>query len=227
MFVPVGRRLLFASLLVLFAVGAQAAPPPEGSLRGATASIALGPGSEEFRLSGFPAHFDEIQIVKVVVGVRYRTTESFTEQLYRIEAAPSGRFRPLPGHDFTTTSWNFYTPLVGAGGPNAPAVKPDYPDSQLLVRPNVTALREVASALTGNPVLPPASGTYEWPALTHTDLAATTQPAAAGRSKIATAPGDQPPGDFYILVTAHVDDVESPAGTARSGEIDRTQSICL
>jgi len=288
---------------------------------GATASIALGPGSEEFRLSGFPDYFDEIEIVKVVVGVRYRTTGAFTDQLYRIEAAPTGQFRPLAGHDFSTTSWNFYTPLVGAGGPNAPAEKPDYSNSQLLVQPDVVALREVSSTLTGNPVLPPGAGAYEWPALSHADLsttavrvvaanvgadpgtsprveldaawldlygwekarpaevnglrverlpdgtletsfddlpgaqrynlyvgrvasvhtgtydhgnvapapadcAAPTQAAGAGRSRIATAPGAQPADDIYILVTAHVDDVESPSGAGQAGEIDRSQSIC-
>jgi len=37
----------------------------------------------------------------------------------------------------------------------------------------------------------------------------------------------QPPKSVYVLVTAHVDDVESPAGTATvAGEIDRSQSIC-
>jgi hypothetical protein len=38
---------------------------------------------------------------------------------------------------------------------------------------------------------------------------------------------DQPLEDSYILVTAHVDDVELPSGYGSLGiEIDRSQSIC-
>ena len=38
---------------------------------------------------------------------------------------------------------------------------------------------------------------------------------------------DQPAGSAYFLLTGHVDDVESPAGTAGDGtEIDRSQSVC-
>jgi lysophospholipase L1-like esterase len=140
---------------------------------GATASIGLGGGTEEFRLSGFPSFYDEIRILKVIAGVRYRTSGTFAEQLYRIEASPGGQFRPGPGFDYTTTNWNFSTPIVGAGGPSAPVEKPDYPDAALLVTPNVTAPREVSATLTGNPVLQPGAGEYEWPALTHVDLATT------------------------------------------------------
>jgi hypothetical protein len=40
-------------------------------------------------------------------------------------------------------------------------------------------------------------------------------------------PAQLPSANDYLLVTAHVDDVESPAGTRSSGEeIDRSQSIC-
>ena len=39
------------------------------------------------------------------------------------EASTTGQFRPPPGYDYTTTNWNFYTPIVGGGGPNAPAEK--------------------------------------------------------------------------------------------------------
>jgi hypothetical protein len=294
----------------------------DGDDGGATASIGLGGGAEEFRLSGFPDFFDEVQIVKVVAGVRYRTSGTFADQLYRVEASRTGEFRAPPGFDFTRTNWNFYTPIVGAGGPNAPAEKPDYPEAELLVRPNVAALREVSATLTGNPELPAAAGEYEWPALTHDDLAAAavrvtaasvgadpgvaprveldaawldlygwekprpqqvgglrverladgtletsfdtvagaqrynlyvgrlttvrqgeydhgaaapagpdcdapTEVAGTDRLEIVTPPGSQPAVDVYLLVTAHVDDVESPSGTARVGEeIDRSQSVC-
>jgi hypothetical protein len=57
--------------------------------------------------------------------------------------------------------------------------------------------------------------------------AATTADAGGGRLKIAAAPGALPGEDAYVLVTAHVDDVESPSGTRTGGiEIDRRQSIC-
>ena len=40
-------------------------------------------------------------------------------------------------------------------------------------------------------------------------------------------PAQQPPEPSYFLVTAHVDDVESPSGTRTGGiEIDRSQSVC-
>ena len=146
---------------------------------GATAAITLGGGDEEFRLTGFPGFYDEIQIVKVIAGVRYRTTGLFVDQLYRIEASRNDQFRSPPGFDISTTNWNFYTPIVGAGGPNAPVVRPDYGDARLLVAPNVGPSREVSATLTGNPVLPPGAGEYEWPALTHADLANATLRVAA------------------------------------------------
>jgi hypothetical protein len=131
-------------------------------------------GQEELRLSGFPDFYDEDQIVKVVAGVRYRTSGTVTDDFYRIEASPTGTFRPPAGYSYTTTNWNFYTPLVGGGGPNAPASNSDYATEKLLVLPNVAALREVSATLTKNPVLVPGSGEYDWPAITRTDLAATT-----------------------------------------------------
>jgi lysophospholipase L1-like esterase len=141
---------------------------------GATASIQLGLGQEELRLSGFPDFYDEDQIVKVVAGVRYRTSGTVTDDFYRIEASPSGTFRPPPGYAYTTTNWNFYTPLVGGGGPNAPASNSDYPTEKLLAFPNVAALREVSSTLTKNPVLAGGAGEYDWPAITRGDFATTT-----------------------------------------------------
>jgi hypothetical protein len=288
---------------------------------GATASIALGGGSEEFRVFGFPDWYDEVEIVKVIVGVRYATGGDFAEQLYRIEASPSGVFRAPPGHPYTTTDWNFYTPIVGGGGPNAPAGRPDYPNARLLVTPDVPAPREASATLTKNPVLDAGAGDYRWPALTRADLATTavrvqavsvgsdpgidprveldaawldlygreksrpaevsglrvergadgsletsfdelpgaarynlysgrlatvrqgvydhgsaapagpdcaasTETVAPGRLRVVTPAGDQPAGDLYILVTGHVDDVESPAGQGAGGEIDRSQSVC-
>lgn len=56
---------------------------------------------------------------------------------------------------------------------------------------------------------------------------APAQPAGPGRLAIHVAGEDQPSEDAYLLVTAHVGDVESPAGSASGGtEIDRSQSIC-
>jgi hypothetical protein len=47
------------------------------------------------------------------------------------------------------------------------------------------------------------------------------------RRRALLSPAQQPDGFTYILVTAHVDDVESPAGFDVDGtEIDRSQSIC-
>lgn len=261
--------------------------------------------------------------MKVVAGVRYRTSGTVTDDFYRIEASPTGTFRPPPGYAFTTTNWNFYTPIVGGGGPNAPASNSDFPTEKLLALPNVPSLREVSATLTKNPVLAGGAGEYAWPAITRADLdttavrvasapvavspgndlyqveldaawldvygwqksrpaeisglaearlpdgtleiafdalpgaqrynlywgrldtlrsggydhgvgapatpvcAAATQAAGAGRLQIGVAPAGQPGGDSYLLVTAHVDDVESPAGTrSNAAEIDRSQSVC-
>ena len=284
---------------------------------GAAASVQLGIGQEEFRLSGFPDYFDEDQIVKVVAGVRYKTAGTVTDDFYRLEASPTGTFRAPGGYAYTPFNWNFYTPLVGSGGPNA-----SFPSEKVLALPNVAALREVSATLNKNPVLAGGAGDYDWPALTHDDLATVTlrvasapvaltagdaytvewdagwldlygwqkprpaevgqllaaklgdgtiewsfapvasaqrynlyqgrvatvragsydhgagAPAGAlcaapavdaggGRLKIAVSPVLQAGTDSYVLVTAHVDGVESPAG-ARSDatEIDRSQSVC-
>ncbi len=300
--------------------GAYALDDQDGGL---PAKITLGIGSEEFRLSGFPDWYDEIQIVRVVAGVRYRTSGTVNDDYYRIEASPTGQFRPPAGYAYTTTNWNFYTPIVGGGGPNMPPENPDYPTEALLVRPNVASYREVSATLTKNPVLPNGSADYQWPAITADDLATTairvasapvaatpgndayqveldaawldlygwekTRPpevsnvaiarladgslevsfdplagaqrynvyfgrlataragsydhgagapagpdcaapavdAGGGRLKVVVAPTGQPVEDAYVLVTAHVDDVESPSGSRSGGaEIDRSQSIC-
>jgi hypothetical protein len=157
---------------------------------GATASIQLGRGQEEFRLSGFPDFYDEDQIVKVVAGIRYRTSGTVTDDFYRIEAAPTGTFRPPPGYSYTTTNWNFYTPLVGGGGPNAPASNADYPTEKVLALPNVASLREVSSTLTKNPVLAGGAGDYDWPAISRADLATTV-------FRVASAPVANTAGDLY------------------------------
>jgi hypothetical protein len=45
--------------------------------------------------------------------------------------------------------------------------------------------------------------------------------------QMVVAPAGQPGPDAYFLVTAHVDDVESPSGSTSEGtEIDRSQSVC-
>ncbi len=318
------RRLLpTTSQTANGATVANAAASFDDADAGATASIQLGLGQEEFRLAGFPDCYDEDQIVKVVAGLRYRTSGQVTDDFYRIEASPTGTFRPPPAYAYTTTNWNFYTPLVGGGGPNSPSSNSDFPTEKLLALPNVASLREVSSTLTGNPVLLGGSGEYDWPPITRGDLAtaafrvasapvahtsgndayeveldaawldvygwqkprpaevsnllehrladgtvvfsfdelgaaqrynlyfgrlatlragsydhgssspagpqcaATTQPAGAGRLEIVVPPGDQPGEDCYALITAHVDDVESPAGARTGGvEIDRNESVC-
>lgn len=156
---------------------------------GSPAGITLGNGSEEFRVFGFPDWFDEIQIVRVIAGVRYRTAGNGTavDDLYRIEASVTDEFRPPPGFAYTPTDWNFYTPIVGGGGPSQPPENPDYPTAKTLVVPNVPNYREVSATLTKNPSLQPGAADYEWPAVTRQDLATTTirvaaapEPGAAG-----------------------------------------------
>ncbi|HXI03391.1 MAG TPA: SGNH/GDSL hydrolase family protein [Candidatus Saccharimonadales bacterium] len=140
---------------------------------GATASITLGTGTEEVRFGGFPDWYDEIQIVKVIAGVRYKTSGTVTDDFYRIEASVTGQFQAPAGHNFSTTSWNFYTPIVGGGGPNQPPGNADYPTEALLALPNVPSLREVSATLSKDPVVNAAGNGYDWPPLTRQDLATT------------------------------------------------------
>jgi len=159
------------------ALAGAAVTNPEAALDGddggATASVRLGVGAEEVRWRGFPDWFDEFRIVRVIAGVRYRAGGTFQDDLYRVEASPTGVFVAPPGHAYSTTDWNFSTPIVGGGGPNAPAGRPDYPNARLLVEPRPTALRTVSATLTKNPVVGPGEGEYTWPAITHEDLATT------------------------------------------------------
>jgi len=150
---------------------------------GAPAAIALGSGTQEVRFAGFPDWWDEVQIVKVVAGVRYRTTGTVGDDFYRIEASINDQFRPPAGFNFTPTGWNFFTPIVGSGGPDG-----TFPNVALLVRPNVASYREVSATLTKNAVLAGGAGQYTWPALTHADLATAT-------FRIAAAPKAATPGN--------------------------------
>ena len=68
------------------------------------------------------------------------TSGTVTDDFYRIEASPTGTFRAPAGYAFTTTNWNFYTPIVGGGGPNAPASNAGHPTAKVLALPNVAAL---------------------------------------------------------------------------------------
>jgi len=133
----------------------------------------LGAGSEEFRLSGFPDWYDEVQVVHAIAGVRYRTAGTVNDDYYRMEAAVDGVFEAPPGHAYTPTDWNFYTPIVGGGGPNQPDLHPDYASARLLAVPDVPTYREVSATLSKNPELPPGAAEYEWPAVTHEELATT------------------------------------------------------
>jgi hypothetical protein len=238
-------------------------------------------------------------------------------------ASTTGQFRPATGHAYTTTDWNYYTPIVGGGGPSQPLENPDYPAAKILARPNVASYREVSATLSKNPILPSGASDFQWPPVTQSDLttaeirvvsapvaatpgndayqieldaawldlygwqtarpaevanlavsrmadgsievafdplpdaqrynlylgsmatlragaydhgggapagplcAAPTSDAGEGRLKIAVPAAQQPSVDGYLLVTAHVDDVESPAGFRADGtEIDRSQSFC-
>ncbi len=157
--------------------GGAAVTAPEAAFSdgdgGAPAEITLGAGQEEFVLSGFPDWYDEVQIVRVISGVRYRTAGTVNDDFYRMESSVNGLFRAPPGHAFTPLDWNYYTPIVGGGGPNAPVGNPDYPEEKLLVVPEVSSYREVSATLTKNPIRPAGSSRYAWPAVTHEDLATT------------------------------------------------------
>jgi hypothetical protein len=139
-------------------------------------------------LAGFPDWYDEIEIVRVLAGVRYRTTGTVGDDVYRIEASVNDQFRAPAGHVYTPTSWNFFTPIVGAGGPNQPPLNADFPAAKVLVRPNVASYREVSATLTKNPTLAPGAGEYTWPAIAHADLATTTFRVAA--APVAGTPGN-------------------------------------
>ncbi|MCP3982474.1 MAG: hypothetical protein GY716_24500, partial [bacterium] len=306
--------------------GAAIADPQaalDGDDGGAPGRITLGASSEELRFSGFPDWFDEIRIVRAIAGVRYRTTGTVGDDSYRVEASLDDTFRPPPGFAYTPTNWNFFTPIVGGGGPNMPPENADYPGAVVLAVPDKPTYRDASAMLGKDPELAPGAAEYVWPAVTHADLstatlrvasapvagtpgndgyeieldhawidlygwevarpaevqnlrvdltagdtllvsfdelagaqrynvytgrldsvgdgfydhgagapvaaecAATTAPVGAGRLEVSRAAGAQAPGNTYYLVTAHVDDVESPAGTASDAtEIDRSASVC-
>ncbi len=177
--------------------GGASADAPEAAFReddgGAGAAIRLGTGAEEFRVAGFPGWYDEVVPVKVVAGVRYRTTGAVTDDFYRIEASVNDQFRPPAGHAYAATSWNFYTPIVGTGGPNAPAEGPDYPALPVLVTPNVAEYRTVSALLTKNPTRAPGAPEYTDPPLTRADL-------ASAQLRVAAAPVAGTPGDDFAVV---------------------------
>ncbi len=169
----------------------------DGADGGAAAGVTIGSGDAEFRLSGFPDWYDEVRIVKATVGVRYRTTGLVEMDPYRIEASVTGVFRAPPGHAYSPTSWNFFTPIVGGGGASQPPSNPDFPSAVVLAVPNVAAPREVTATLTKNPVIAPGGGRYDWPAIDHDDLVTTVVRVAAA----ALAPG--PVSDSYTVEVDH------------------------
>jgi hypothetical protein len=151
----------------------------DGDDAGLGARITLGVGDEEFRVGGFPDWYDEIRIVRVIAGVNYRTRGTVGDDFYRIEASLDGAFRPPPGFASTPTNWNFFTPLVGGGGPNSPAENPDYGSARVLAVPQLANYREVSAMFGKNPELPPGAAEYEWPAITHEELEQTELRVAA------------------------------------------------
>ena len=169
----------------------------DGDDAGAPARITLGSGAEELRLSGFPDWYDEVQIVRAVAGVRYRTAGSVADDFYRVEASVDGVFRPPPGFAYTPTQWNFFTPIVGGGGPSSPPENADYPAARLLARPDAPVFREASALLSKNPVLAPGQGEYAWPAVTHAELATATLRVAA--APVAATPGN----DGYEVLLDH------------------------
>jgi hypothetical protein len=323
-YLPLRLRLLGT---VTETLGGAGAVDPEAALDDedgdAAAQVSLGGAAGEFRVSGFPDWYDEVEVVKVLAGVRYGTTGTVGADTYRFEASRDGVFRPAPGHPYAPTDWDFFTPIVGGGGPNAPAADPDYPDARTLALPDVAGLRTASATLTRNPVPSPGGDSLIWPPLSWQELGesvirlaaapepggggtfgyqvrlesaflevygnlkerpgevlalllskdgegglllevdelagaqrynlyagslaalaggggdhggavagpwcdADTDPAGAGRLGLGLAAGEVPSGSLYFLVTAHVDDVESPTGYADPGgdERDRSQSTC-
>jgi hypothetical protein len=170
---------------------------PEAAFReddgGAGSAIRLGTGAEEFRVAGFPGWYDEVVPVRVVAGVRYRTTGTVTDDFYRIEASINDQFRAPAGHAYTTGAWNFHTPIVGSGGPSAPAEGPDYPSLPALVTPNVAQYRTVSALLTKNPTRAPGAAEYTDEPLTLVDL-------ANAQVRVAAAPVARSAGDDYAVV---------------------------
>src|SRR5262249_48691440 len=135
-----------------------------------------------------PDYYDEIVMVRTIAGVRYRTTGAVTDDFYRMEASVNDQFRPPAGFAYSTTNWNWYTPIVGGGGPNQPPENPDYPTEKLLVVPSVTSPREVSASLTKTPTLPVGAADYTWPPVDQNDLTTATM-------RVASAPVAGTPGN--------------------------------
>ncbi|MDQ7007117.1 MAG: GDSL-type esterase/lipase family protein [Acidobacteriota bacterium] len=179
--------------------GAQVTDPEaalDGADSGAGASVRLGIGQEEFRLAGFPDWYDEIVPSRVIAGIRYRTTGTVTDDFYRVEASVGGLFRAPAGHAFKPTDWDYYTPIVGSGGPNKPDEDPDYGDMKTLVVPNVPTYRTVSATLTRNPEISADGRGYTWPPLTMDEVASTAFRLLA--SPVAGTAGD----DYQVVIDA-------------------------
>jgi len=116
----------------------------------------------------------------------------------------------------------------GGGGGAGDLTVDQLPDGSLLVTFSAIAGAQRYNLYMGR-LTTIASGSYD-----HGSSApagplcnAPTQAAGPGRLSVLVPPGSQPGADPYILVTAHVDDVESPSGYRSDGtERDRSQSIC-
>ena len=138
---------------------------PDAVLVADNAGAEVVAGDGELVVSGFDAAPDGVDILKVVVAVRYHTRADQPQpgadplDGHYFEASTDGGFLPP---QYTVTGWNTVVPIVGAG---ATAPQPN-------ALPDVPAWREVRATLTKNLLDDGrARGYYEFPALDWNDVA--------------------------------------------------------
>ena len=117
-------------------------------------------------LSGFALPPD-IAPSRVIVGVRYRTTGTFTDDTHHIDAS----FVDFAAPVYSFTGWDTVSPLVGASGTQG-NIAASVSRSVVNALPNVPSWREVTAAVTLNAVDDGrVTGYYTWPAPSAADIA--------------------------------------------------------
>ena len=141
--------------------GAPIAPDAALVLDGAGAQVGAG---DVLELSGFALPPD-IMPVRIVVGVRYKTTAAFTDDTHLFDASLVDFAAP----QYTVTGWDTVTPIVGGSGTAGNIGTP----SAVNALKNVTQYRDASAMVTKNAIDDGrVTGFYSWPLPDAADVSA-------------------------------------------------------